>query len=205
MQPEMGSWMIGRLDLETRIHHADADAVCDLLFRPDTAAGDYLLYLVRQYGFHAPLESALAMTPGLELLIDLKERFRAGYIAEDLLSLGLRPTELTELPQCMAIPHFTSAATALAWMYVSERATLQHGVLRGHLLTTLPSELPRAQTYLSSYAGLAGSRWRQFGQALDGYARTTAVADEIVEAAHTAFRARAQWMNQDHSTSRATA
>lgn len=201
----MGSWMISRLDEETRAHHAEADAECDALFGSDIAAGDYLLYLLRQYGFHAPVESALAMTTGLELVIDLKERFRAGFIAEDLLSLGVRPSELAELPQCMAVPHFHGPAQALGWLYVSERATLQHGVLRGHLLTRLPSELPRAQAFLTAYAGLAGTRWKQFGQALDACARTSVIADLVVEAAHEAFRARQTWMTQPGAALRATA
>jgi heme oxygenase len=199
----MASWMISRLDQETRAHHADADADCDVLFLPDLAASDYLLYLVRQYGFEAPLESSLAMTPGLELMLDLKERFRAGFIAADLLALGLRPGEVAELAQCMVIPHFRGAAEALGWLYVVERATLTHSVVRGHLSARLPDEMSRASAYLSRYAGVVGMRWRQFGQALDAIARTSAIADVVIESARDAFRAQRRWVRQEHASARA--
>ncbi|HEY4242318.1 MAG TPA: biliverdin-producing heme oxygenase [Kofleriaceae bacterium] len=193
----MSSWMIGRLHQETRAHHADSDADCDILFRADTGPGDYLLYLVRQYGFEAPLESVLSLTPGLELLVSLKERAKAGFIAADLLALGLRPQEVAELPMCMQLPSFRGAAEALGWMYVVERATLAHNVLRHHLETRIPRELPSAHSYLSCYQSVVGTRWRQFGQALDAIARTTAIADRMIEASHDAFRCQRRWMRQE--------
>src|SRR6185436_623127 len=68
------SWMIERLNDETRIHHAEADADFDLLFRDDAASTHYQYFLIRIYGFEAPLEAALSMTPNLTLMLDLRER-----------------------------------------------------------------------------------------------------------------------------------
>jgi heme oxygenase len=82
--------MIERLNEETRSHHVECEADFDVLFDVETTPRHYLRYLVRQYGFEAPLESTLAMTPNVELMIDLKERMKAGYIAQDLMALGLR-------------------------------------------------------------------------------------------------------------------
>ncbi|MGN6109300.1 MAG: hypothetical protein ACTHU0_29605, partial [Kofleriaceae bacterium] len=109
--------MLERLDGETRSHHADADAELERLFSPHASSSHYLQFLTRAYGFEAPLEATLAMTPNLDLMIDLRERKRAGLLAQDLLALGLRPQEVSEVPQCLEVPQFSGAAEALGWMY----------------------------------------------------------------------------------------
>jgi heme oxygenase len=189
--------MIERLNEETRSHHVECEADFDVLFDVETTPRHYLRYLVRQYGFEAPLESTLAMTPNVELMIDLKERMKAGYIAQDLMALGLRAAQVAELPQCLSIPQFRGAAEALGWMYVIERTTLAHSVLRRHLLTRLPREMRNASNYLSCYTGVVGTRWRKFGATLDDVAHQRMIADRIVQAAHDAFRAQRRWIQQD--------
>ena len=194
--------MIERLNEATRGHHADAESDFDLLFGAETTPRHYLMYLVRVYGFEAPLESTLAMTPNLELMIDLRERTKAGYLAQDLMALGLRPAQIAELPQCLAIPHFPGAAEALGWMYVVERTTLAHSVLRRHLLTRLPREMRSASHYLSSYTGVVGTRWRQFGVTLDDVAHMPEIANRIIAAANDAFRCQRRWIEQDTQDTR---
>ena len=182
------SWMIERLNDATRPHHLAADAAFALLFREDASSSHYLLFLMRVYGFDAPLESALSMTPNLELVIDLRQRYKAGFLAQDLMALGLRPNEVAEIPQCLAIPSFSGTAEALGWMYVVERATLAHSVIRRHLQTKLPRDMGRASAYLQCYTSVVGTRWRTFGSVLDDVARMPSVADRIIEAAVAAFR-----------------
>ena len=195
--------MIERLANETRAHHAEAEATFDVLFEAETTPRHYLMFLVSVYGFEAPLESMLAMTPNLELVIDLRERTKAGFLAQDLMTLGLRPNQIAELPQCLRIPQFHDAAEALGWMYVVERTTLAHSVLRRHLLTRLPRELRTASNYLSCYTGVVGARWRTFGATLDELARTPAIADRVVAAANDAFCCQRGWIQQDTQDTRA--
>ena len=197
------SWMIERLNDETRAHHADAEADFDMLFEAETMPRHYLMFLIRVYGFEAPLESTLSMTPNLELMIDLRERTKAGYLAQDLMALGLRSSEIAGLPQCLAIPQFRGAAEALGWMYVVERTTLAHSVVRRHLSTRLPREVRNASNYLSSYTGVVGARWRQFGATLDDLARLPEVATRVVTAANEAFRCQHRWIQQDARDTRA--
>ena len=194
-----GSWMIERLHVDTRRYHAEADADFDVVFRTNCSSSHYLAFLLRVYGFEAPLESALALTPNLELMIDLSERRKAHYLVKDILTLGLQPVELDDIPQCMTIPQFRGAAEALGWMYVVERSTLAHCVIRRHLLTVLPREMSRASEYLQSYAGVVGRRWRDFGTLLDDIARQPAIADRIVTAANEAFRAQRRWIQVEQA------
>jgi heme oxygenase (biliverdin-IX-beta and delta-forming) len=193
------SWMIDRLDVETRAHHIEADGDFDVLFGDYTSSTDYLLYLTRVYGFEAPLESSLAMTPNLDLVIDLRERQKAGFLAQDMLQLGLRPSDIAQIPQCMRIPQFRGAAEALGWMYVVERSTLAHSVIRRHLLTRLPRPMSIASSYLQCYSGVVGSRWRLFGTVIDDVCRIPAIGERVIAAAHEAFRTQRRWLIHDQA------
>lgn len=195
--------MIERLNEETRPHHHDAESDFDVLFGSATTPADYEQYLVRVYGFEMPLEATLATTPNLELMIDLGARTKAAFVAQDLAALGLSPQRIGALPQCLGIPQFRGAAEALGWMYVIERTTLAHSVVRRHLLTRLPREMRGASAYLSCYTGVVGTRWREFGATLDDVARHPAIADRMVVAAGEAFRCQRRWIRQEPHDHRA--
>src|SRR5436190_23857193 len=88
---EIASSMLARLNLETQAYHALADEGWRSLLTPEITTTAYIDQLVRVYGFEGPLEAALAYTPNLELAIDVHQRYRAGYVAQDLIALGMRP------------------------------------------------------------------------------------------------------------------
>jgi len=191
------SRMLARLNDEAGVQPG-TDSELDVLFGKDLGAPHYLMFLIRCYGFEAPLESALKLTPVLERILDLRERMKAGLIASDLLALGVRPAEIAELPQCLAIPtSFRGVPEALGWMYVAERATLAFGVIRHHLATRLPKELAAASSYLTCYEGIVGSRWKQFGSVLEEQAVLPGVEDRIIAAATDALRCQRSWIKQD--------
>lgn len=189
--------MLDRLAEATQVHHAEADADIDGLFAPDVTGARYLMYLMRVYGFEAPLDAAIAMTPRIELLLDLRARSRAGFLAQDMMALGLRPADVTALPLCLAIPQFRSISEAMGWLYVAERTTLSHNVIRRHLATRLPLEISIASAYLGSYDGVVGRRWQELGTVLDEVASHPAIADRIIMAANDAFRCRRIWARRD--------
>ncbi|NVB85269.1 MAG: biliverdin-producing heme oxygenase [Kofleriaceae bacterium] len=193
-----GLRVLTRLNEETQVHHAEADADIDrYLFCEGVTAFEYRTYLARWYGFLAPLEAALAMAPELDPLIDVRGRAKAALVAHDLLALGMTMSEVNELPQCLSIPTFRGPAAALGWMYIAERPLLASAVIRGHLSTYLPSEMACASAYLMCYAGQVGAMWRMLGEAMDHVASTGAIADRIIVAGHDAFRALQRWRTHD--------
>ena len=177
------------LNVETCAHHSLVDR---FWLEPITTQTDYMHRLVLAYGFEAPLEAAIAYTPSLSEVVDLAPRFRAGLIAQDLMTLGLEPTQVSAIPQKMVAP-FATAAEAMGWLYVHQRATLTHDAVRRQLLQRLPRLAP-ATSYLGAYSGIAGVHWDDFGIALDrcAAARDDAAA-EIISAAHDSFRAAMEW------------
>lgn len=188
--------MIERLNRETGPDHAEAEHDVDALFAADVTLDAYRGYLVRCYGFEAPLEAALALSTSLDRMLDLRRRARSGLLAHDLMRLGLRPQAVAELPLCLAVPQFRGNAEALGWMYVVERATLSHALLRRHLLTRVP-EVASASSYLQAAGGTLGTRWGQFGEVLDEVAQHPAIADRIVSSAIDAFRHHRRWTQHD--------
>jgi heme oxygenase len=186
-----------RLDLETRPHHADAEAAWRDLLVEDVGEAAYASQLARVYGFEGPLEAALAYTPGLTPVIDIKRRMRAGLIAQDLLALDLQPSQIANLP-CIAIAPFADVLDALGWMYVLERVTPLHGLVREHVIARLP-RLHGATSYLSAYETSIGSRWLELSAALERVSVQPGAFDRIVLAAFEGFRCAIDWY-QHHRT-----
>jgi heme oxygenase len=183
--------MLVRLELETRAYHAPAEAGWRDLMMPEVTRGQYVDQLVRVYGFEGPLEAALAYTPHLELVIDVHQRFRAGFIAQDLIALGMRPSEVARLDQCVLAP-FASPLEALGWIYATDRATLVFEDLRRYLRVRVP--LTRdACAYLEASERVGGSRWLELGRQLERAVRSPRMADEVIAGAHAAFRCWLAW------------
>lgn len=184
--------MLLRLDAETRVQHPEADYPWLELMSRDASCSRYRDHLIATYGFEAPVEAALALTPHLSEVIRLRPRARSGFIVEDLLALGLTPARIARLPQCRYIAPFRDPAEAFGWLYVLERATLVHETVRSYMATRLPTVA--AWSYLSAYEGIAHQRWHELGLALDAYAITPACGDTVVAAARVAFRCQRDWL-----------
>lgn len=169
----------------------------DALFGPlelATVAG-YRRFLARLYGFQAPLEVALAATPGIDHDL-VVPRCRAGRIAGDLLALGLTRHEHALLARRQAIAPFAEPGEAYAWMYATERLMLRVEPLRLRLANELPIVSETANQFLSAYAHVAELRWCQFGIALDRAAHASD-REQIVANARAAIAALREWLARE--------
>jgi len=182
-----------RVNVETAVDHAAADAPLLDLLRGDVTRDDYLEFLVGAHGFEGAVESALWYTRGLSEYLDPRSFARAGLIAQDLLFLGYEPIEITGLPTYPAVP-CSNPAEALGWLYVIERASRLHLQVREHLEATLP-ELTRATAYLRAADLAVGARWNSLAAAMDR-ASGTFRASTILDGARAGFRAKATWQSR---------
>ena len=199
----MTSWMLARLKDETRAHHAEADATRLSPLATPTSVYAYAGYLARIYGFEAPVEDALARSAAVAGVLDVSMWMRSRAIHADLIALGIEPERAASLPRFPRIPAFPSAAHALGWIYVLDRNAPLHGIVRRHLARRMPGQIDVASMYLATTESLALPRGRTLGAALDQAARTPAAANEVVEAAHLAFRAQQRWLRNVPSLERA--
>jgi heme oxygenase (biliverdin-IX-beta and delta-forming) len=188
--------MLTRLDMETRAHHAEADAYWLDLMAAGVTREHYKTLLMKLYGFEAPVESALVYTPHL-VIADRRERTRSGLIAQDLLELGVAPSRITALPQCSSIAPFADPGEALGWKYVLERPTQMHGAIKRNLVNRV-SDVAHACRYLSACDGVAAARWQQLGALLDEVAARPGIGERILDGAKAAFRCLSDWFEQKH-------
>lgn len=193
------SAMLARLETATRDHHADVDGYWLDLMAQGVTRSRYEAQLVRLYGFEAPLESALAYTPGFAVA-DRRDLTRSGLIVQDLIALGMRPAAASRIAQCDAIAPFRDPVEALGWWYVSERASQLYSSVKRHVVSRLP-ELAKACAFLSSYDGVAAARWQQLGAVLDQQAWKHG-HEGVVQAAHSAFECAKQWFKGEERLAR---
>ena len=192
------STLLTKLNLATRAWHADVDDPWLALLQGDVSEADYIAQLVRTYGLIAPFESACRYTPEIMKLLDYRQLMRAGLIAQDLLTLGVAPKEVSRIPTCPALTIFRDTAEGLAWLYVIERSTLLQDGVRKHLLEKLPYVGP-AFAYLSMYEGHISDHWQAFGRMLDRVARKPDMEAAILNAAEEAFEHAKQWLATAHT------
>jgi heme oxygenase len=182
-----------QLNVATRAYHVDADTPWLDLMVPDISIQRYVSYLLKVYGFEAPIEAAFRYTPGLASRVDLRARTRAGLLAHDLMRLGTSASQLAQLPQRFTT--FSSVVEALGWMYVVERSTLLHAGVHRYLVEHLP-DVSQASSYLLAYEGVASLRWSELGAALDSEASSASVTRPLVLAANQAFCAHREWFHE---------
>jgi heme oxygenase len=131
---------------------------------------DYRLYLVRMYGFHAPVEHALtAYRPLTAVVADAGLRnHKTALLAHDLVALGADRRDLLQAPR-MAFTASMALPEALGWTYVVESMTLRNKLVAQRLARHLPAEIQRASAYLRCYGDEAVTRWRELGSAFDAF------------------------------------
>src|SRR5437867_1157607 len=91
------SWMLTRLKRNAQSDHVAANIDRLALLHAEPSAASYRDYLVRIFGFEAPVESALAHSPGLASLIDVDARSHLHLLRGDLGELG---ADTAAIPRC---------------------------------------------------------------------------------------------------------
>jgi heme oxygenase len=175
--------VLERLDKQTAVHRCVADA--DRLALTDNPATEqrYTSYLVRTYGFQAPLESAFAIMPELAAHVDLSHRVWSGVLASDLVALGFPIEQILDAPVRPRAP-FRTLTEALGWLYVAEQTRNGHQLLRHYLATKL-TRLSR----VACVARVTKAQWIELAGALDRALPTEALEQAIVDA----FEAQHRW------------
>jgi heme oxygenase len=172
-----------RLDKQTAVHRCVADA--DRLALTDNPATEqrYTAYLVRTYGFQAPLESAFAITPGLDAHVDLSHRVWSGVLASDLVALGYPIEQILDAPVRTRAP-FRTLTEALGWLYVAEQTRNGHQLLRHYLATKLDR-----LSGISCVPRVTKCQWAELDNVLDEAAPSEALEHAVLEA----FEAQHRW------------
>lgn len=128
----------------------------------DATVGDYARYLRAMYGFHAPIETALAGDLTLEA---------AGFAATQRRKSPLLVRDLHRIdpcgpvpPCCTALPASGSVSRRIGIAYVIEGSTLGGKYILAHLPPVLAALRGTATAFLEGYGAQTAARWRGFAE-----------------------------------------
>lgn len=183
--------ILERLDKQTAVHRCIADANRRALTDHPATEDRYTSYLVRTYGFQAPLESAFAIMPGLADQLELSHRVWSGVLASDLVALGYPIEQILDAPVRTRAP-FRTLTEALGCLYVSEQTRNGHQLLRHHLTTKL-ARVSRG----SCVARVTTCQWAELGAALEQVESHEALEHAVLDA----FEAQHRWFRPNGSGS----
>lgn len=184
--------VLGEIDRVTRGFHPEADDELVRLQRTSVSPADYWRFLLRCYGWVAPVERAILEVAGLDKSIDTARFHKRDLLRSDLVCFRMREMEIAGLPQ-YAVPRFVSVEEALGWAYPIERSTLAHANVYRHLAAHMPGEIAFTSSYLKCYLGTSGQAWRGFATALERIADSPTGAQQLIGGATAAFRALLDW------------
>ncbi|MBV8762334.1 MAG: hypothetical protein JO257_33905 [Deltaproteobacteria bacterium] len=170
---------------------ADADRLA-LTDHPATRER-YVDYLVRLYGFQAPLESAFSLVSGLPPDVAVREREWTRTLVSDLQALGYSLERVLYTPLHKRRP-FRSAAEALGWLYVAEVTRNGHQLLRHFLARKVPDVLLGASPEIGR---VSHDQWQALSSALDDVASSDEAQGELHDAALDAYDAQHRWFRPD--------
>jgi heme oxygenase (biliverdin-IX-beta and delta-forming) len=152
---------------------------------------EYGLLLARLYGFHQPLEAALAVQAVGHSGLQIDERCRVHLLIEDLRELGW--SSAADLPLADAPADLDVPSRLLGCLYVREGAMLGGRVLANKLDHLLgPSKAGRL--YFSGRENDM-ALWRACCAAIDRNNEKTEL-NSMISAAHETFEIFEQWMTR---------
>ena len=190
----MQSRVLERLDARTR----GSSKFSDIRWWTLTATASldsYRNHLIDVYGFEAAVEAAIAYSPGFAELVDRRPSSRSGLVATDLLTLGLTPAEIANLPQ-YAITPFSGPAVALGWWYVLDKSTRLFGEWQARLAMQMPA--CEAFAYLRLHRHNAADDWNELGAILDRIVTTVEMEVDVGTAAVDALDRERAWYRRAH-------
>ena len=147
-------------------------------------------------GFYAPIEAGLARVAAAGPPLGLPLRARAALIEGDLLSLGLSPQQIADLPRCADLPRLSSTEEAAGCLYVVEGACLGGQVIAPALRERLGVTKGSGASFFIGDAEGTRARWSLFLAWLEGLVRAGSVTAEIVGSARATFLAFARWVER---------
>lgn len=189
--------ILSQLKAQTSALHERLEAALDLL-NSDLTVRDYRSLLKDFYGFYRPLETGLkSFEVGLESAgVGPAARRKLPSLRRDLLSLGLTEDDIGALPLCAYTPRVEDVASAFGCMYVTEGATLGGQLLTRHFAAKFALTPENGCAFFGSYGPLVGARWREFGSALEEFARREGGAAAMVAAARATFTTLETWLTE---------
>ena len=172
---ESRSSVHARLRERTRDSHNAAEQAMDLPRRLASTQG-YIELLQALARVHGAFEQAFARFDWARLEIDLEERKRVHWLAQDLTALGARvarPTPLVATPE--------NLFEALGALYVLEGSTLGGRIVFARATSLCGISSENGARFFYGHGQRTGPLWRQFLDALERSAAAQSAEADFIE------------------------
>ncbi len=147
------------------------------------------------YTFHKPLEILLLSSPSFaDIGIEYAERAKTARLARDLEALGLRASDIEQMPLCDTLPPLEKQSHIWGCLYVLEGATLGGQIVARHLQASLKLTPETGASYFSGYGVQTGPRWKAFCTLLTAYAARVDDTSDIIAGANATYATLSAWM-----------
>jgi heme oxygenase len=155
----------------------------------------YREFLEKFYGFHVPLEQAMARLSWDSVGINFDERRKVAFLKQDLHSLGLTDDDINRLPLTNDLPPIATMEDACGVMYVMEGSTLGGQIQARQVQKMFGLTSENGAAYFSSYGANVGAMWKACCEAIALVARDD-IAQEasIIQSAKETFAALERWL-----------
>jgi len=187
----MSESILSRLRTETAAAHKsleDKVGIMECL----AEVPQYRDLLVRFHGFYAPMEAQLESVGDWSTVgLDLTTRRKAAWIESDLAALGEAPATL---PACDDLAPLPTIGHAFGALYVLEGSTLGGRTITGMMNGSAIPE--NARRFFAGYEAETGTKWKEFGAALEKYVAESGRGDDVIAGANTVFSSMERWMDK---------
>lgn len=183
--------LFARLKDETEPDHRRLEQELDLT-RDGLTLDRYRERLQAFHGFVSVYEPALESGAPASWIPLMQARRRCHWLRQDLLTLGLGPGDIDDLPCIQRLPPMQSLAERLGCMYVMEGSTLGGLIIAKQLQRCLPGHAQSASRYFTSYGSDTARNWHEFRRHMDD-ALLGAEHDEAIAAARGCFESLLAW------------
>jgi heme oxygenase len=192
MRTEVRPLILDKLKQSTRIHHDRASKSVNIL-HAHLSIEEYRDILQKLWGFYKPLEVLIANGKEWPLsLLNFDRRKKIPLLEYDLHILGYP----SFLPLCTDLPELTNFAQVLGCLYVLEGATLGGQIIARHIRKRLGLDQTTGCSYFCSYGAETNIMWNTFCHVLATYASSSAIENQILQAADATFVKFNAWLEE---------
>jgi heme oxygenase len=166
-------------------------------FRERFSLQDYTRTVAAFLGFFEPVEQALREAADWSNVgIDIQDRSRAHLLRNDLIALGLSPSQIASLPRSTSMPPFHNLESALGCLYVLEGSTLGGQVIGRELARRFDIDASSGASFFLSHGSRVGEMWKEFCAAMREHVQTPDGRRSAVDAAWQTFSSLEGWMRK---------
>lgn len=179
--------ILARLKERTAHQHQQTEDGVDLM-SDDFSLDDYRNLLIKFYAFYQSFEAKMkSAIEKNQVDFDYAERLNAPKLFNDLQSLGMSKTDISNIESFEDLPALDSAERIFGALYVVEGSTLGGQFISRHLKEKFDLDETDGVAFFSGYGKETGKMWNAFREKITAFALNSENHEAIIKSANATF------------------